>query len=253
MAFDVAAERYDAFMGRYSDPLAVELLRAVQPEPGDRVLDVGCGPGVLTRHLVELLGADRVAAVDPSPPFVAAARERLPGVDVEQSSAEDLPFEDDAFDLALAQLVVPFMTDPVAGLTEMRRVTRSGGVVAATSWNHADEGASPLSFFWEVVNEVDPGAYDESTLVGTRAGDLGARFRAAGLRDVRELTFTIHVEHGSFDEWWEPYTWGVGPAGDYVTRLDDEARGGLRDRARERLGPGPISVTGAAWCAVGRA
>ena len=122
---------------------------------GQRVLDVGCGPGALTAELVARLGAASVAAVDPSEPFVAAARERHPGVDVRQASAEQLPFPDDAFDAALAQLVVHFMSDPVAGLGEMARVTRPDGVVAACVWDHAG-GKGPLSAFWDAARELDP-------------------------------------------------------------------------------------------------
>lgn len=253
MAFDVAAESYDRFMGRYSSPLATELLRVVDVRPGDRVLDVGCGPGVLTGHLVGLLGADRVAAADPSPPFVAATRQRLPGVRVEQAGAEDLPFEDDSFDHALAQLVVPFMSDPAAGLVQMRRVTRAGGTLAATAWNHADQGTGPLSPFWAAVTALDEGAYDESGLVGQRQGTLGALFSQAGLRDVREVALTVHVTHETFADWWEPYTWGVGPAGDHVASLDGAGRDRLADQARRMLGDGPITITGNAWCAIGTA
>jgi len=253
MAFNVAAEAYDKFMGRYSSPLAAELAAAVGVTAGDRVLDVGCGPGVLARHLVDLLGADHVAAVDPSPPFVAAARQRLPGVEIHESGAEHLPFEDDAFDHALAQLVVPFMADPVAGIGEMRRVARAGGAVAATAWDHAADGSGPLTPFWRAVDAVDPGAYDELGLPGQRDGDLVAIFRDAGLADVRQLTLTVSVTHATFDEWWEPYTGGVGPAGDHVARLDDAGRARLREQAREMLGDGPITVTGNAWCAIGRA
>lgn len=253
MAFDVAADAYDRFMGRYSSPLATELVAAVGVAAGDRVLDVGCGPGILTRHLVDLLGADHVAAVDPSPPFVAATRDRLPGVEVVEAGAERLPFDDDTFDHSIAQLVVPFMADPVSGVSEMRRVTRAGGRVAATAWNHAADGDGPLSPFWRAVEAVDPGAYDESGLVGQREGDLAALFRESGLTDVRQLALTADVTHASFEEWWEPYTGGVGPAGDHVARLDDEGRTRLRDAARAMLGDGPIRITGTAWCAIGRA
>src|SRR5688572_33134090 len=118
-------------MGRYSVLLAPQLAAFAEIAAGQRVLDVGCGPGALTTELVRLVGATRVTAVDPSEPFVAAVRERHPGVTVEQAAAEQLPFPDDAFDAALAQLVVHFMTDPVAGLQELARVTRTGGVVGA--------------------------------------------------------------------------------------------------------------------------
>src|SRR3954462_15347958 len=117
-------------MGRYSGPLAPAFADFAGVAAGERVLDVGCGPGALTAELVERLGADDVSAVDPSESFVAAARVRPPDVDVPQAAAEELPFEDDAFGAALAQLVVHFMADPVAGVREMARVTSEGGVVA---------------------------------------------------------------------------------------------------------------------------
>ncbi|MFC7495019.1 MULTISPECIES: class I SAM-dependent methyltransferase [unclassified Nocardioides] len=253
MAFEVAADAYDRYMGRYSAPLSVELLHALGPHPGERALDVGCGPGVLTAQLVDLLGAEQVAALDPSPPFVEATRVRLPGVDVRLASAEELPFDDDRFDLVLAQLVVPFLRAPDRGVHEMARVARPGAVVAATAWNNAEAGGSPLSPFWAAAHDVDPGAHDESTLVGVGDGELVRILRSAGLDDVRQLRLTVSVAHPTFEDWWEPYTFGVGPAGDYVAGLDDEQRGRLERRARERLGDGPFHVSGSAWCAVGRA
>ena len=129
MNFDVAAEVYDRFMGRYSLLLSPQLADLAGVRTGQRVLDVGCGPGALTAELVARLGPAAVAAVDPSEPFVAAARTRNPGVEVLQASAEQLPFADHGFDTTLAQLVVHFMSEPVAGLAEMasapNRVTSS--------------------------------------------------------------------------------------------------------------------------------
>ena len=144
MGFEVAGADYDRFMGRYSRLLAPQLADFAGIAAGQRVLDVGSGPGALTAELVARLGRRRVVAVDPSAAFVAALRERLPDVEAAQASAEALPFGDDAFDAALAQLVVHFMADPVAGLREMARVTRTGGVVAACVWDHAGE-RSPLA------------------------------------------------------------------------------------------------------------
>src|ERR671916_108381 len=139
-------------MGRLSEPLAAEFADACGVGPGQRVLDVGCGPGALTAELVRRVGSQAVTAVDPSEPFVAAARERHPTVEVLQASAESLPFEDGVFDVALAQLVVHFMADPVAGLREMARVTHPGGVVAACVWDH-EGGGGPLTLFWRVAQE----------------------------------------------------------------------------------------------------
>jgi len=247
--FVVPAESYDRFMGRYSAPLAPQLAELARLEAGQRVLDVGCGPGALTAELVRRVGNANVAAVDPSEPFVAAARERQPGVDVRQATAEELPFEDGAFDAALAQLVVHFMSDPVRGLGEMRRVTRAGGVVAACVWDCAGH-TGPLSPFWAAVQELDPDADDEGSRAGAREGHLVELFDEAGLRDVEEATLSVSVPHASFDEWWEPFTMGVGPAGAYVARLDADARATLRERCRAHL-PEDFTVTARAWAARG--
>ncbi|WP_395695084.1 class I SAM-dependent methyltransferase [Nocardioides sp.] len=243
MAFDVAADSYGRFMGRYSEPLADQLVELAGVRRGMRAVDVGCGPGVLTARLAERLGTEGVVALDPSPPFVAAARERCPGVDVRQGTAESLPFDDGAFDVALANLVVHFMSEPVRGLQEMGRV---GGAVAATVWNHAT-ATGPLTTFWRAAKDLDPGVADEAALPGTGEGDLGALARAAGLRDVVEGTLTVSVAYSGFDQWWEPYTLGVGPAGDHVAGLPPEQREALRARCAELLPEGPFSVDATAW------
>ena len=252
MTFAVAADSYDRFMGRYSVQLAPQLAELAGIAEGQRALDVGCGPGALTTELVRLLGSDNVAAVDPSEPFVAAARERHPGVRVERAAAEALPFADDSFDAALAQLVVHFMTDPVAGLVEMARVTRSGGVVAACVWDLAG-GRAPLSPFWDAARRLDDDVMDESALAGARAGHLTELFDAAGLREIEETSHTVSVEHPTFDDWWEPFTLGVGPAGAYAAGLDPERQAALRERSRERFPEPPFVLTAHAWAARGLA
>ncbi|MDQ2673117.1 MAG: class I SAM-dependent methyltransferase [Chloroflexota bacterium] len=252
MSFFVAADAYDRFMGRYSRLLSPQMADLAGIAAGQRALDVGCGPGALTTVLVQRLGADAVAAVDPSEPFVAAARERHPGVDVHQASAELLPFEDGTFDATLAQLVVHFMPDPVAGLSEMRRVTRPGGVVAACVWDHAG-GKGPLGTFWQAARDLDPEVHDEGDLPGAREGHLAALLGDAGLSDVRASTVVAALEHASFDEWWEPYTAGVGPAGAYVATLDADRQAALRERCRQLLPDGPFTLTSVAWAARGSA
>jgi SAM-dependent methyltransferase len=252
VTFDVAADAYDRFMGRYSRSLAPQMADLARVRAGQRALDVGCGPGALTSELVGRLGADAVVAADPSEPFAQAARERHPGVEVALAGAEDLPFDDGGFDVALAQLVVHFMSDPVAGLAEMRRVTRDGGIVAACVWDHAG-GKAPLSPFWRAVAQLDPDAHDESDLPGAREGHLAALFESAGLDDVEDDELWIRVEHASFEEWWEPFTFGVGPAGAYVAGLDADGGTELRERCRLLLGDGPLNLTMRAWAARGRA
>jgi SAM-dependent methyltransferase len=196
---------------------------------------------------VDVLGVAGVSAVDPSEPFVAAARERFPGVDITVGSAESLAFDDDSFDAALAQLVVHFMRDPVAGLREMARVTRPGGVVAAAVWNHASS-AGPLSLFWGAVRAVDPQAEGEGDYAGVREGDLAQLFRAAGLDTFEESVLTVHVPFASFEQWWEPYTLGVGPAGQYVAGLDDSRREALQQECRRRVPEGAFTVDASSWC-----
>ena len=253
MSFDnVAADAYDRFMGRYSVLLSPQLADLAGVRGGQRVLDVGCGPGALTAELVARVGAPAVAAVDPSEPFVAAARARNPGVDVRRAAAEELPFEDRAFDAALAQLVVHFMADPVAGLAEMARVTREGGVVAACVWDHAG-GHGPLGLFWDVARELDPTVVDQSNQAGAREGHLAQLFGAAGLRAIETATLSADLEHSSFEAWWEPFTRGVGPAGTYVGGLGLDRQTELREALRRRLPAGPFVLTVRAWAARGLA
>jgi SAM-dependent methyltransferase len=252
VSFTVQPESYDRFMGVYSVQLAPQLADLAAVALGQRVLDVGCGPGALSAELVRRLGPNRVTAVDPSEPFVAAARERLPGVTVERASAERLPFPDDAFDAALAQLVVHFMSDPVAGLAEMGRVTRRGGGVATCVWDHAG-GQSPLSPFWDAARVLEPGVDDESGLAGAREGHLAELFEAAGFREIHATTVTATVEHRTFEEWWTPFTFGIGPAGAFVAGLSKDRQTELSELCRERLPEAPFSITARAWAARGLA
>ncbi len=251
MTFVVDAAAYDAFMGRYSVLLAPQLADLAEVSAGQRALDVGCGTGQLTGELVGRLGASSVSAADPSPPFVAAMRDRYPDVDVQQADAELLPFPNDSFDATLAQLVVLFMSDPVAGLAEMARVTRPDGIVAACVWDHAAGGRGPLSVFWKAAQEVDPSVEDESTLAGAGQGQLTELCVAAGLRQVKEVVLSIGVEHPSFEDWWEPYTLGVGPAGAHVASLSEEAQIELREPCRRSLPEAPFVLTARAWAARG--
>jgi SAM-dependent methyltransferase len=252
VSFAVGADAYDRFMGRYSAPLAPVFADFASVLEGFRVLDVGCGPGALTDELVTRVGPGTVVAVDPSESFVRAAQERNPTIDVQQAAAERLPFGDDTFDATVAQLVVHFMKDPVVGLREMARVTCPGGVVAACVWDH-DGGGGPLSLFWDAVRELDPGVEGEAQLAGAREGHLAELFREAGLASIARTCLSITVTHPSFDDWWEPFTFGVGPAGSYVAALDVTSHIRLRDRCRAMLPSPPFTLEARAWAARGHA
>jgi SAM-dependent methyltransferase len=251
VSFAVDAEAYDRFMGRYSSPLATAFCAFVDVAPGQRVLDVGCGPGAFVAELVERVGASSVTAVEPSPTFVAAVRSRFPGVDVRAASAEDLPFGDDTFDLACAQLVVHFMDDPSRGVAEMARVARPGGSVATCVWDFVG-GRAPVSPFWEAAATVLGEIEDESALAGAGQGQLTSLLASAGLLDLEETALQISVRHETFDEWWEPFTLGVGPAGAAAASLGGDELDAIRQRCRELLGDGPFTLEAAAWAARGR-
>jgi len=252
VSFDVSADAYLRFMGLYSQPLAPRFADLAGVAGGQRALDVGCGPGVLTAELVSRLGVDAVSAADPSESFVAAVADRLPGLDVRRASAERLPFGDGAFDVALAQLVVHFMADPVAGLREMGRVTRPGGIVAACVWDYVG-GRDPLSVFWRAARELDPDAPDESRRPGTREGHLDRLLEQAGLGPVHTGALTVRVRHEDFGHWWDRFTLGVGPSGAYVASLDEDCRVALRELCRRLLPAGPVEITATAWAVAARA
>lgn len=250
MSFNVAADAYDRFMGRYSRHLSAQLADFAGVRLGQRVLDVGCGPGALTAELVARVGASSVAAVDPSEPFVATARERNPGVDVRMASADDLPFPHATFDAVLAQLVVHFLSDPEKGLSEMARVARRGGVVSACVWDHGG-GHGPHHLYWRAARGLDPDVDDQSRLPGARAGHLAQLFKAVGLQGIESSLLWVNVEHPTFEDWWEPFTTGVGPAGTYFRSLATDRQVELREACRASIPTIPFVVTAGAWAARG--
>jgi SAM-dependent methyltransferase len=247
-----AAGAYASFMGPYAEPLAVLFADFSGVGGHQKALDVGSGPGALTAELVRRLGTRAVCAAEPSPTFAAAARQRLPGVAVSQAAAEHLPFADMVFDVVAAQLVVHFMRDPVGGLREMRRVTRPGGTVAACVWDYGG-GGGPASPLWRAATELNWNAPDESDLPGVREGHLVALFADAGVAAIRSATLTVAVRYPTFEDWWEPMTLGVGPAGAYLTSLDASHRAALRQRCQRVLPAGPVEIRARAWTVAGRA
>jgi ubiquinone/menaquinone biosynthesis C-methylase UbiE len=251
MQFTSAATSYDRYMGRYTRTLAPALADAAGVAPGMRALDVGCGPGGLTHVLAERLGSEHVAAIDPAPQFAAACRERHPGADVREGAAEALPWEDGTFDAALACLVVAFMADADDGLREMARVTRPGGVVAACMWDLAEGGMTMLTTFWSAARELDPDTKGEHARVGTSRGDIAERLRRAGLKDVQEGELEARASYTGFDDFWEPFTFGVGPAGAHLASLPDEDQARMRELLRARMPDGPFELTARAWFARG--
>jgi SAM-dependent methyltransferase len=251
MSFDVSGDAYDRFMGRYSLPLAPAFADFAGIAPGQRVLDVGCGTGVLTGELARRLGAENVAGADPSP-MLEATQERVPGAELKQASAEELPWPDDTFDTALSQLVMHFLTDPAGGVDQMARVTRPGGVVAACTWDFAGGGMKLLGTFWQSVRALDPEAEPESSAMGDRQ-NLEALWRERGLEDVETGALEVSSRYEDFDELWSSFSRGVGPAGQYLQSLPPEGQAAVRAEYLARIGEptGSFELGARAWAVRG--
>jgi SAM-dependent methyltransferase len=250
--FFANAQAYQQFMGRYSDRLAPEFAGAAGVTPGEHVIDVGCGSGALTTVLAGIVGAENVAGVDPSEPFVAEARTRVPRADLRVAPAESLPFEDAAFEAALSQLVFHFVQDPVRSVSEMRRVTRPGGRVAACVWDMTG-GMTLIRAYWDAAREAGTTTTDESERFGGHPGQLATLWREAGLRDVVDDSLTVSAEYRDFDELWESFLGAAGPVGAHAASLDQEAAPAVAGALHRRLGSPErhFELTARAWYALG--
>ena len=246
------ADAYENFMGRYSRPLAPEFAQASRVEHGLRVLDVGCGTGALTSVLADIVGADRVAGVDPSGPFVEQCRENVPGADIRVGPAEALPFADAEFDRALAQLVFHFVDDPIASVREMARVTRPGGVVSACVWDMTG-GMTMIGAYWAAVSEAGVSGQSEVERFGGKPGQLAGLWRDAGLREVDDRSITVSSAYRDFDELWATFRAGVGPVGVHAESLEGAALDAVRETFRRNVGSpdGAFELTATAWFAAG--
>lgn len=252
--FRVAAAAYDSFMGRYSGPLAHQFADAAGVRRGQTALDIGCGPGALTAVLVERLGSESVAACDPSPGFVTECAARHAGVRVETGRAENIPFDSQSFDHAMAQLVLHFVSEPDLVAGQMLRVVRPGGSVSACVWDF-DGGMEMLRSFWDAAHDVMPSVPDEAGAVRFGApGEIAELFASAGMQEIEESTIRVTSAYSSFDEFWDGFLAGVGPAGSFCISLSDADQARVRSALFERMGRPSVGFTlgAVARCAVGR-
>jgi len=249
--FASSPDHYDRFMGRYSTRLAPLLAEAAGVEGAMRVLDVGCGPGGLTTELARRVGRERVAAIDPAAQFVAECRNRNPGADVRVGDAEQLPWADDEFDAALSCLVIAHVEDAQAMVAEMVRVTRPGGTVASCMWDFDEGGMRMLQIFWSAIGEVDPGCERREHRAGTGRGEIAALFERAGLAELVDDSLTVSADYTGFDEFWAPFTLGVGPSGNALAALSEGDRAVVREACRAAVGGSPFSLEARAWFARG--
>jgi SAM-dependent methyltransferase len=248
---------YERFMGRWSRELATLLVRFAGVRDGDTLLDVGTGTGSIAAAIASTPGV-LIVGLDPAAAYVGFARSRH---DHDRTrfivgDAQRLPFHDGAFDRTLSLLAINFVPDPQKAATEMIRVTRSGGIVAAAVWDYGD-GMEMLRLFWDAVVALHPGdaQKDERHMHLCRSGELAALWRTHDLQDVSEAALTITTEFASFDDYWSPFLVRQGPAGHYVARLPESDRDALRRVLRHRLiGDGPdraFTLSARAWAARG--
>ena len=253
-----AAQAYERFMGRWSRGLAPLLVRFAGVRDGDTVLDVGSGTGSLTAALARIAPSSRIVGIDPSAPYVALAQSQQGSalIEFEAGDAQQMRFDNAAFDRTLSLLVVNFIPDARKALGEMKRVTKPGGTVAAAVWDYGD-GMEMLRVFWDEAVALTPAAAakDERNMPFCRRGELATLWREQGLQDVVEEGLTVETRFASFDDFWMPFLEGQGPAGAYVASLSAVDREALRLRLRRRLlGAGadkPIVLHARAWAVRG--
>ena len=253
-----AGAGYDRFMGRWSRLLATPYIAFAAARDGDRLLDVGCGTGALAGALAQALPSSEIVGIDPSAGFVGHASAQAPSARVrfEVGDAQALRFADATFDQTMSLLVLNFVPDPSQAVGQMRRVTRPAGVVSACVWDYG-AGMEMLRVFWDEAVAADPAAEpkDERHMKLSRAGELGALWRQIGLERTEDATLEIEQPFASFDDYWEPFLHGVGPAGAYAASLPAPRRGQLEQRLRARLcgrgSDGPFTLKARAWCVRG--
>ncbi len=244
---------YERYVGRWSRQVAGPFLSWLNLPAGQAWLDVGCGTGALCAAIVDRCSAVSVAGVEPSPGFLETARQNLANqVALHAGSATEIPLNDSSVDVVVSALVLNFVPDQHAALNEMARVTKNGGTVAAYVWDYANK-MEFMRYFWDAAIEMNPAAVslDEGNRFPLcRPGPLSQLFASAKLNSIDVAPIDVNTSFSDFDDFWQPFLGGQGPAPSYVMSLNEEARTRLRDRLRERIpesADGTLSMVARAW------
>ena len=252
-----SGDAYERFMGRWSRVVAREFLGWLSPQPGLRWLDVGCGSGALSAAVVETYEPSALTAVDQSPGFVELAQRRLQGrATCKVGDALTLPVADASVDVAVSGLVLNFIPNQSDALAEMQRVTAPGGTVAVYVWDYPGM-MDFLTVFWDAVVALDPGAlhlHEAHRFPDCNAKSLRKLFERAGFADVSVCAIDVATRFRDFDDYWQPFLGGQGPAPTYVQSLSEVDRGALRDLVHRRVPiqtDGTIPMIARAWAATG--
>jgi SAM-dependent methyltransferase len=246
-------DAYERYVGRWSRQVAAQFLPWLAVAPGRRWLDVGCGTGALCAAILDRCEPASVTGVEPSEGFLKAARQHLGGRAVlHQGSATAIPLPDASVDAVVSGLVLNFVPDQRAALQEMARVAVAGATVAAYVWDYAGR-MDLMRHFWDAAVQLDPGAQalDEGVRFPVcRPQALEALFAGAGLAGVESRAIDVDTVFRGFDDYWQPFLGGQGPAPAYAAALDEDSRARLRERIRAGMPlrpDGSIALTARAW------
>ena len=253
------SEAYHKLMGRWSERLAPQLIKFADVQDGNRVLDVGTGTGSVALAVSAAIKGGEIVGADPALAYVEHAKSRStdPRLHFQVADAMNLPFSPNSFDRCLSCLVLNFVPDTQKAVSEMCRVARPEGMLAACIWDYGD-GMEMLRIFWDAVVALDPAAEsrDERHMPYCRKGELRDLWEVAGLHQVEEIALMIPFDFSSFDDFWQPFLTGQGPSGSYAANLAPDKRDRLRGYLRERLlgdrSDCAFTLKGRAWAVKGQ-
>lgn len=253
-----SGDAYEHYVGRWSRLVAREFLSWIDSAKNRSWLDVGCGTGALSQTILDMAMPAKIQGIDASDAYVAHARKYITDerARFDVGDARGLPYETASFDVTVSGLALNFVPEPGAAVSEMARVTRVGGTIALYVWDYAGE-MQLMRYFWDAASSTDPSAreLDEGKRFPVcQPQPLSQLFKNAGLRTIETRAIDVATTFASFDDYWEPFLGGQGPAPGYAISLSEDKRIELRELIRSRLpikDDGRIELIARAWAVRG--